>query len=88
MAQSILKVQGIPALGLGTFEASPDEPDKCSQAVKAAIEAGYRHIDTAAFYGCEEQVGRGIAASDVDRADLVVCTKLSVPSSSQARTTP
>ncbi|OQV05087.1 hypothetical protein CLAIMM_09880 [Cladophialophora immunda] len=65
----------IPALGLGTFEPGPLGTGRCSTAVKAGIQAGYRHIDTAALYGCEEEVGEGIRASDIKREELVVCTK-------------
>ncbi|PVH77482.1 aldo/keto reductase-like protein [Cadophora sp. DSE1049] len=65
----------IPALGLGTFEASKDDPMKCSRAVEGAIIAGYVHIDTGAFYGCEEEVARGIANSGVSREKVFVCTK-------------
>ncbi|KAG4418762.1 hypothetical protein IFR04_008124 [Cadophora malorum] len=65
----------IPALGLGTFEASKDDPMKCSRAVEGAIRAGYVHIDTGAFYGCEEEVARGIANSGVSREKVFICTK-------------
>ena len=54
----------LPALGLGVFQTPPDET---RDAVTAALEAGYRHIDTAAAYGNERQVGEAIAASGVDR---------------------
>ncbi len=66
----------IPALGLGTFEATEDDPHKCSRAVETAIRAGYVHIDTAAFYGCEEEVGKGIANTGAPREGVFVCTKL------------
>ena len=49
----------MPALGLGVFQTPPDET---RDAVTAALEAGYRHIDTAAAYGNERQVGEAIAA--------------------------
>ena len=55
----------LPALGLGVFQTPPDET---RDAVTAALEAGYRHIDTAAAYGNERQVGEAIAASGVDRS--------------------
>ena len=67
----------IPQLGLGVWQLS-DEDTYTS--VRAAIEAGYRHIDTAAIYGNEEAVGRAIAdavqAGDVQREELFVTTKL------------
>lgn len=64
----------IPTLGLGTWENT--DPDACSNAVETALEMGYRHIDTAQAYGNEESVGRGIAAADVDRADVFLATKV------------
>jgi diketogulonate reductase-like aldo/keto reductase len=54
----------MPALGLGVFQTPPEET---RAAVTAALEAGYRHIDTAAAYGNERQVGEAVAASGVDR---------------------
>ena len=63
----------IPALGLGTWEATDDS---CIAAVQWAIEAGYRHIDTAARYGNEEAVGQGIRASGIRRDELFVTTKV------------
>jgi 2,5-diketo-D-gluconate reductase A len=63
----------IPVIGLGVAELSDSETE---QAVSTALEAGYRLIDTAAVYGNEEAVGRGIAASGVPREDLFVTTKL------------
>lgn len=63
----------MPALGFGVFQTLPDET---RAAVAAALEAGYRHIDTAAAYGNERQVGEAIAASGIDRSDIVVETKI------------
>ncbi|MGE0068005.1 MAG: aldo/keto reductase [Solirubrobacterales bacterium] len=63
----------IPALGLGVFQTRPDET---RAAVEAALETGYRHIDTAAAYGNEREVGEALAASSVDRADVFVETKV------------
>ncbi len=63
----------LPTLGLGVFQTPPDET---RDAVTAALAAGYRHIDTAAAYGNERQVGEAIAASDVDRDDVFVETKI------------
>lgn len=63
----------IPKLGLGTWEIS----DKAVvQAVKDAVQIGYRHIDTAQAYRNERGVGEGIGASGVKRAELFVTTKL------------
>ncbi|WP_424449231.1 aldo/keto reductase [Microbacterium arborescens] len=63
----------MPLLGFGVFQI-PDE--NTEQAVIDAIRAGYRLIDTAASYGNEEAVGRGIAASGVPREELFITTKL------------
>lgn len=63
----------IPQLGFGTWKVPANEAEK---AVSAALEAGFRHIDTAAIYGNEEGVGRALADSGLDRKDLFVTTKL------------
>ena len=59
----------IPVLGLGVGELSDSETE---QSVSAALEAGYRLIDTAAAYGNEAAVGRAIAASGVPREELPI----------------
>ncbi|MFJ5222997.1 aldo/keto reductase [Streptomyces sp. NPDC088400] len=63
----------IPQLGFGVFQV---EDDRTTDAVLAALEAGYRSIDTAAVYGNEAGVGRAIAASGLPRDELFVTTKL------------
>ena len=63
----------IPQLGFGVFQI---EPDETAEAVREAIEVGYRHIDTAEMYGNEREVGEGIRASGVDRGDIFVTSKL------------
>jgi 2,5-diketo-D-gluconate reductase A len=63
----------IPQLGFGVFQIPPEETAK---AVEQALEAGYRHIDTAEMYGNEKQVGEGIRAFGIDRADVFVTSKL------------
>jgi len=63
----------IPQLGFGVFQIPPAEAEK---AVRTALDIGYRHIDTAEMYGNEREVGRGIAASGLDRADVFVTSKL------------
>jgi 2,5-diketo-D-gluconate reductase A len=63
----------IPQLGLGTW---PLDDDQAAAAVVTAVEAGYRHIDTAVKYGNEEGVGNGILASGVERDEIFVTTKL------------
>lgn len=68
----------MPKLGLGTFRVENDET--CKEAVKHAIESGYRSIDTAKVYGNEEQVGLGIKegleATGLSREDIFVTSKL------------
>ena len=63
----------VPALGLGTWLL---EGADCRAAVPAALDLGYRHIDTAEIYGNEAEIGQALAASDVDRDDLFVTTKV------------
>lgn len=63
----------IPKLGLGTWFI---DDDKAAEAVKAAIDLGYRHIDTAQAYGNERGVGAGIRDCGVPRGELFVTTKL------------
>lgn len=64
----------IPRLGLGVWQTRAGTT--CETAVLAALEAGYRHIDTAAMYGNEESVGAAIRRSDVRRENIFVTTKL------------
>ncbi|RYU14354.1 aldo/keto reductase [Nocardioides iriomotensis] len=63
----------MPALGFGVFQTPPDET---RAAVDAALALGYRHVDTAAAYGNERQVGEAIAASGLARAEVFVETKV------------
>jgi 2,5-diketo-D-gluconate reductase A len=63
----------IPQLGFGVFQVPPPET---AATVTAALEAGYRHIDTAQMYGNEAGVGEAIKASGLARDDLYVTTKL------------
>src|SRR3954470_23038255 len=63
----------MPALGLGVFQTPPEET---RSAVEAALSTGYRHIDTAAAYGNERQVGEAVAKSGLDRSDVVLETKI------------
>ncbi|KAA0108879.1 aldo/keto reductase [Mycolicibacterium sp. P1-5] len=63
----------IPKLGLGTWFI---DDDKAAQAVRDAVEIGYRNIDTAQAYGNERGVGDGVRSSGVAREDLFVSTKL------------
>jgi len=70
-----VRLQGakIPKIGLGTWQSQPNE---VRSAVKAALLAGYRHIDTALAYGNEAEVGQGIKDSGVPREDIWITTKL------------
>jgi diketogulonate reductase-like aldo/keto reductase len=63
----------IPLLGLGVWQV-PNGSD-CSNAVRWALELGYRHIDTAQAYGNEESVGRGLRESGVPREEIFLTTK-------------
>ena len=64
----------MPYLGLGVFQAKDGE--ETYNAVKWAIEVGYKHIDTAAIYGNEASVGKAIKDSGIARSELFVTTKL------------
>ena len=64
----------IPQLGLGVWQTRAGAT--CEAAVLAALEAGYRHIDTAAMYGNEESVGAAIRTSGIPRENIFVTTKL------------
>ncbi len=70
----------MPQLGYGVFQIA--DAEQCEQAVVDAIARGYRLIDTAASYGNEEAVGRGIARSGVPREELFITTKLWVSDAS------
>ena len=64
----------MPYLGLGVWKA--EDGEEVTNAVKWAIEAGYRHIDTAKAYDNEEGVGKGIKESGIDRGDIFVTSKV------------
>lgn len=68
-------IQGteVPAVGLGTWML---EGRECRDAVRDALEIGYRHLDTAQAYGNEQEVGRGLADSGVPREEVWLTTKL------------
>ena len=63
----------MPALGLGVFQTPPAET---RDAVRAALDIGYRHIDTAAAYGNERQVGDAVHSSALDRSEVFLETKI------------
>ncbi|QER68200.1 aldo/keto reductase [Paucilactobacillus nenjiangensis] len=64
----------IPIVGFGTWQSA--DGDIAYKSVQAALDAGYRHIDTATAYGNEGSVGKAIKDSDVDRHDIFLTTKL------------
>ena len=78
--------QGVamPMVGFGTWQL---QGRLAYEATRHALQVGYRHIDTATIYRNEEQVGRAIADSGLDRADVFVTTKLPPGSASHARDT-
>ncbi|MFB6256695.1 MAG: aldo/keto reductase [Haloplanus sp.] len=63
----------LPAVGLGTWRL---RDEACRRAVRTALDVGYRHLDTAQAYGNERQVGAALDASDVDRDEVFLTTKL------------
>ena len=74
-SQPTLEVQGVtvPKLGFGTWQITGDD---CHEAVRHALELGYRHLDTARGYENESEVGRALEESPVDRADVFLTTKI------------
>ncbi len=64
----------IPQFGFGVFQIAPKDT---VEAVTTALQAGYRHVDTAEMYGNEREVGQAIAKSGLDRGDVFVTSKLS-----------
>jgi len=73
--EQVVRVQGtaVPALGFGTWQI---EGDDAREAVRDALEIGYRHIDTAKAYGNEREVGAGIRESGVARDEIWLTTKV------------
>jgi 2,5-diketo-D-gluconate reductase A len=84
MSQPLIKLNNgrtIPQLGLGVFRSEPG--GETAFAVASAIEAGYRHIDTAAGYRNERDVAQGIKDSGISRKEIFVTSKLSTESIQQ-----
>jgi 2,5-diketo-D-gluconate reductase A len=73
MTRALADGNELPLLGLGVWQV-PDGPE-CVDAVRWALELGYRHIDTAQAYGNERSVGQGLRESGVPREDVFVTTK-------------
>lgn len=63
----------MPLVGFGTWQL---RGRRCYEAVRFALETGYRHIDTATMYGNEGEVGRALTSSGIDRRDVFITTKL------------
>jgi 2,5-diketo-D-gluconate reductase A len=63
----------IPQLGFGVYKIPPDDT---AEAVRTALEIGYRHVDTAAMYHNERGVGQGIRDAGIDRGDVFITSKL------------
>ena len=70
-----LEIRGtrVPSIGFGTWQINGSD---CVEAVRDALDIGYRHVDTARAYGNEAEVGRGIADSGVAREDVFLTTKV------------
>lgn len=66
-------LHSIPLLGLGTWDL---RGDACTRSVREALEIGYRHVDTAQMYENEQEVGRGLSESDIERGEIFLTTKL------------
>ena len=60
----------VPSIGFGTYKTGTSE--ETEQAVTNALQAGYRLLDTAAYYDNEEAVGKGMSASGINRSDIIV----------------
>ena len=74
----------MPMVGFGTWQM---QGQIAYEAVRHALQVGYRHIDTATMYRNEEQVGRAIADSGLDRAEVFVTTKLPPGNAGRVRAT-
>lgn len=74
----------VPILGLGTWQADGDE---AYRAVRAALDIGYRHIDTATMYGNESGIGRAVRDSGFAREDVFITTKLPPNAAGHERST-
>jgi 2,5-diketo-D-gluconate reductase A len=72
----------MPMVGFGTWQLRGQQ---AYQAIRHALQVGYRHIDTATMYRNEDQVGRAMADSGLDRSDIFVTTKLQPGNAGRAR---
>ena len=83
MEHQKIKGERVPSLGLGTWRLSGEE---CRRAVERALALGYRHIDTAQMYRNEDEVGKGMQSSGVDREEVFLTTKVWPSDFSRERT--
>jgi 2,5-diketo-D-gluconate reductase B len=72
--QTHICMEELPQIGLGTYDNT--DPEQCADTVAAALEMGYRHIDTAEEYDNQPSVGKGIEQADVDREYVFLATKV------------
>ncbi|HSX45219.1 MAG TPA: aldo/keto reductase [Candidatus Saccharimonadales bacterium] len=89
MAVTNLKLnngQQIPQIGLGTWLIKDES--ECKKAIKVALEAGYRHFDTAQYYANEQFVGVAIKESNIKRQDIFITTKISIDNFLPSRVIP
>ena len=75
----------MPIIGLGTYALSGEDGVR---AIRVALDAGYRHIDTATMYRNEADIGRALAESDVAREEVFVTTKLPPEGTADPRRVP
>ena len=73
MEHQTIKGEKVPTLGLGTWRLSGEE---CRRTVERALALGYRHIDTAQMYRNEDEVGKGMQSSGVNREEVFLTTKV------------
>ncbi|OKY78590.1 MAG: Aldo/keto reductase family enzyme ARA1 [Candidatus Methanohalarchaeum thermophilum] len=73
MDYEVIRGTKIPKIGFGTWKI---RGEKCTESVKDALDIGYRHIDTAQFYKNEEEVGKAIKKSSIDRKEIFLTTKV------------
>lgn len=66
----------MPGIGFGVWQIKDRE--ECISSVRTALEAGYRHIDTAQIYGNEQHVGEAVKTSGIDRKEIFITTKISI----------
>lgn len=73
LSYKTIRGSAVPALGFGTYQL---QGETCRQSVRAALEVGFRHVDTARMYDNEKQVGAGIRDAAIDRGELFLTSKV------------